>query len=107
MNFTPCGGAWSDTISYINLENGVTQIEYYYPHCYSEDATPEIRIGENFTILEEISLFDFIIEENWIKEEYEVNEIIAFFNEKVKDRLKENQEENKRTLTINPENEKE
>lgn len=80
------GGRY-DTVNYIDLESGVTQITYFYPNCYNEEETPEITIGENFTILEEISLFDFVIENNWLEDEYDVNELITFFKEKVKPEL--------------------
>ncbi len=79
--------SYYDTIDYIDLESGVTQITYLYPNYYNEKETPEITIGENFTIVEEISLFDFIIENNWLQEEYDINELIKFFEEIVKPEL--------------------
>ena len=81
------GGGGYDTINYIDLESGVTQITYLYPNYYNEKETPEITIGENFTIIEEISLFDFIIENNWLQDEYDINELIKFFEEIVKPEL--------------------
>ena len=78
-----------DEIYYIDLENGLTQITYFYPDCYSEeeDVKMEITVGEDFTIIEEVSLFDYIVEEEWFQEEYDVNELLEFFDTKVKPKL--------------------
>ncbi len=81
--FHPTRGAWNDTLSYVDLESGITQIEYHYPGGYTEGAIPEIQVGSNFEIIDEKNLFDFIIEENWLQDEYEINELIEFYNEKV------------------------
>ena len=85
------GPHWS-TKEYIDLKTGVTQISY---------SNDKILLGENFTIVEEISLFDFIIEENWLQEEYEINELIEFYEEKLKNKLEEQKdiEESKLSLT--------
>lgn len=71
------------TKEYIDLKTGLTPISY---------IDDNITLGENFTIVEEISLFDFIIEENWLQEEYKINELIKFYEEKVKNKLEEQEE---------------
>lgn len=38
-------------------------------------------------LLGEISLFDFVIENNWLEDKYDINELITFFKEKVKPEL--------------------
>ncbi len=76
------GPHWKTT-EYIDLKIGVTQISY---------TNDNITLGEDFTIVEEISLFAFIIEKNWIQEEYEINELIKFYEEKVKSKLEEQKE---------------
>ena len=80
------GGMWGPhwrTKEYIDLKTGLTPISY---------IDDNITLGENFTIVEEISLFDFIIEENWLQEEYKINELIKFYEEKVKNKLEEQEE---------------
>lgn len=77
--------SYYDTIDYIDLESGMTQMTYFYPKGFNE--SPKIEKGENFIIVEEISLFDFIIENNWLQEEYDINELIKFFEEIVKPEL--------------------
>lgn len=82
------GPHWK-TKEYIDLETGVLQIHYRYPTTSSKEEEASITFGENFEIVEEISLLDFIIQENWLQDEYDVNELIKFFNEKVKPALVE------------------
>lgn len=85
--YRPMRGGWRDTFVYIDVENGVSQIEYFYPTCYGEDKEDEIKVGKDLNVVEEISLFNFIIEHNWLQEEYEINELITFFKEKVEPTL--------------------
>lgn len=92
--FRPMRASWSDTIKYIDVENGLTQIKYYYPTCYGEDKECEIIAGEDFTIVEEITLFDYIIEYGWLQEEYDINELITFYNVQVREKI-----ENKDTIS--------
>lgn len=89
--------SYYDTIDYIDLENGITQMTYFYHKGFNE--SPKILLGENFTILEEISLFDFVIENNWLEDEYDINELIAFFKEKVKPELEGERELEESRLT--------
>lgn len=82
------GGGGYDTLHYIDLETSMTLLSYFYPNYYNEEDEPEVLIGENFEIVEEISLFDYIVEYNWLQDEYEINELLEFYNEKVKPNLK-------------------
>lgn len=91
----PLRGGGYDSTNYIDLDTGVVQLSYCY-YLYSEDEKPQITIGENFKIEEEIPLFDFIVEENWLQDEYDINDLIEFYNEKVKPKL--NKEENYSSL---------
>lgn len=91
------GGRWK-TKEYIDLETGISQIHYRYPTTSSKEEEASITSGENFEIVEEISLFDYIIQENWLQDEYDVNELIKFYNEKVKPVIEE-EEQNDLTLT--------
>lgn len=90
--------SYYDTIDYIDLESGMTQMTYFYPKGFNE--SPKIEKGENFTIVEEISLFDFIIENNWLQEEYDINELITFFKEIVKPELESQTERNNREKVL-------
>lgn len=77
------GGGGYDILEYTDLETGVTLLSYFYPNYYSEEEVPEILTGENFDIVENLSLFDYIVEENWLQDEYEINELLEFYSEKV------------------------
>lgn len=79
------GGGGYDTLNYIDLDTGVTLLSYLYPNYYDENETPEIIVGDNFKIVKETNFFDFIVEENWYQEEYDVNELIEFYNSKTND----------------------
>lgn len=73
-----------DTIEFFDIESKMVLLAYFYPNYYSEEEIPEITRGEEFTILENVSMFDFLVDEGWFQEEYDINELIEFYNEKVK-----------------------
>lgn len=79
------GGGGYDTLNYIDLDTGVTLLSYRYPNYYDENETPEIIVGDNFKIVKETNFFDFIVEENWYQDEYDINELIEFYNSKTND----------------------
>ena len=72
---------FTDYTSYAiyDLESGTTIIEY----TESKDEVTYL-IGESLSIKEELPLAPYLISENFLKSEYTVEELIEFFNEKVK-----------------------
>ena len=79
------------TLKYTELTSGVTMIEYHLKDGYEEDEKPTIIIGNDLEIVYEQSYFDYILQNNWIQNEYDINELMNFFNEKIKPELMENE----------------
>lgn len=81
---------FTDYTSYAiyDLESGTTIIEY----TESKDEVTYL-IGESLSIKEELPLAPYLISENFLKSEYTVEELIEFFNEKVKPSLTSKEKE--------------
>lgn len=76
---------------YIDLKSGVIIIEYTeYP---SEDEEDYWRTGEDFQILDEISITSYLLQHDFIKKEYDVSEILDFYEEKIKPTLNSSEKE--------------
>lgn len=74
-------------IKYIDLESGAILIEYY-------DQEEIIWVvGANLTITEELDITSYLLQNDFIKREYEVQEIFTFFEEKIKPTLGSNEKE--------------
>lgn len=75
--------------SYIDLKTGVTIIESI------EHSNSDINyiVGENLTIVEEKEITSYLLEHEFIKQEYELNEVIEFFEETIKPTLSSNEKE--------------
>lgn len=76
--------------SYRDLENGVLVIKYY--DYYNENGIV-YEIGEDLNIVEEKSITPYLLSEDFIKRDYTVEELLTFFEEKVKPTFNSNNEE--------------
>lgn len=74
--------------SYTDLKTGTAIIEY-------KDISDEKIwvVGENLTIVEEQDITSYLLQENFIKKEYEVSEVLTFFEETIKPILNGNEKE--------------
>lgn len=68
-------------VRYIDLKSGVIIIEYM--DYSSEDEEDYWVTGKNFEVLEEINITNYLLQEDFVKREYEVSEILDFYEEKV------------------------
>lgn len=75
--------SYSD-LYYIDFESGISLIKY---HWNSLDTTtePTLERGESLEILEEENLFNYVFQSGWFEEAYPIDELIAFYNEKVRE----------------------
>ena len=77
-------------IKYINLEDGTEMLHYYYggKHFNEEELKnrqpDEIFVGKNIKILEEESLTTYLMQQDKIQREYDVNDLISFYHNNVK-----------------------
>lgn len=76
-----------DRIQYVDLKNGVPIIDYY------DDSEIGWVVGENLNIIEEKSITSHLLQEDFIKKEYTLDEVMAFFEEKIKPTLENNEKE--------------
>jgi len=82
-----------DNIRYIDLKTGVIIINYVdYPETYTHREDYFI-IGENIEVIDEFSITNYLLQEDFIKREYESQEILAFFEEKIKPTLESSEKE--------------
>lgn len=65
--------------SYVDLKTGTTIIKYKV----SNDGEKTWGVGENLNIVEEQDITGYLLKENYIKNEYDVNEVITFFEESI------------------------
>ncbi|MDD6224571.1 MAG: hypothetical protein PUB18_06215 [bacterium] len=75
---------------YIELSSGSCLIKY---KDYEDAGNREWLIGGNLNIVEEQAIDDYLLQEKWIQQEYDVNEIIAFFDEKIIPTVESNDKE--------------
>ena len=78
-----------DTLTYItytfyDLVSGTAFIEYD-EHIASKEIT--YSLGESLSVKEELPLTPYLVAEGFMKNEYTVDEVVEFFNEKVKPSL--------------------
>lgn len=75
--------SYSD-LYYIDFESGISLIKY---HWNSLDTTtePTLKRGESLEIVEEENLFNYVFQSGWLEEEYPIDELIVFYNEKVRE----------------------
>ncbi len=75
--------SYSD-LYYIDFESRISLIQY---HWNSLDTTtkPTVERGESLEIVEEENLFYYVFQSGWLEEEYPIDELIAFYNEKVRE----------------------
>jgi len=88
------GGRYSEPYSgleYIDLKTGTTIIKYYYDGKYANENS--YVIGENLNIVAEQDITGYLLSENFIKKEYNIEEVITFFEETIKPTLGSNENE--------------
>lgn len=78
--------------SYYDLQTGTKLIEYETTTS-NQNTTTICNLGEEIEILSEISLTTYLLEELFIKPEYDINEILQFYKEKVLPQLEEKNKE--------------
>lgn len=80
----------STTYTIYDLTSGASIIKYT-----KDDDEDEVTysLGESLSIREELPLAPYLISENFVKSEYTVEEVIEFFNEKVKPSLASQEKE--------------
>lgn len=66
------------TLKYVDLESGTTLIS---ASARTKEGELSYSIGENIIILEEKPILPFLYEAGILKDDYEVNEIISFYQE--------------------------
>jgi len=70
---------------YVDLKSGITIIDYY--DYIEEDREDFYLTGENITIVKEKNITEYLIEYDFVKKEYTYEEIIDFYDEKIKPNL--------------------
>lgn len=76
-------------LKYIDLEDGTEMLHYYYGgrHFNEEELKnrepDEIFVGKDIKILEEESLTTYLMQQDKIKREYDVNDLISFYHNNV------------------------
>ena len=72
------------TYTFYDLVSGTTFIKYD-EHIASKEKT--YSLGESLSVKEELPFTPYLVTEGFIKSEYTVDEVVEFFNEKVKPSL--------------------
>lgn len=92
-------------VKYIEIKSGTEILKYQFDGLYFEekeiikDKIPEtIFIGEDIQLLEEESLTNYLIQEDKIQREYDINELITFFNEHINNTIETKRENVKRKI---------
>lgn len=67
-----------DATTYVDLKTGTSIIKYTV-----NNDKKTWTIGENLNIIEEQDITGYLLQEDFIKKEYDVNEIITFFEESI------------------------
>lgn len=68
------------TFTYVDLKTGTSIIKYSINNGNDEKTWV---VGENLNIVEEQDITGYLLQEEFIKKEYDVNEIIVFFEESI------------------------
>lgn len=75
---------------YIDFESGISLIKYHWDSL--DTATePTLERGESLEIVEEENLFNYVFQSGWLEEAYPIDELIVFYNEKVKENTDSNE----------------
>lgn len=69
-----------DTYTYVDLKTGTAIIKYTIK-CGGNET--KWIVGENLNIIEEQDITGYLLKEEFIKNEYDVNEVITFFEESI------------------------
>lgn len=87
-------GKYSDSnynyIEYIDLET-ISKLFSYKDYTISKER--EYEAGETLNIISETDIVGYLINEDFIKREYTVEELITFFDEKIKPTLDSSEKE--------------
>lgn len=88
---------------YIQIISGTEILTYKFEGLLKEeeikDKNPKtILLGEDIQLLEEESLTNYLIQEDKIQREYDINELITFFNEHVNNTVETKKENVKRKI---------
>lgn len=75
-------GTYSSCTTYYDLVSGASLIQY----IKAKDKVT-YSLGESLSVKEELPLTPYLVTEGFIKSEYTVDEVVEFFNEKVKPSL--------------------
>lgn len=77
---------FGNCVTYYDLVSGAPLIEYI--KVIGEDKEKvTYSLGESLSVKEELPLTPYLVTEGFIKSEYTVDEVVEFFNEKVKPSL--------------------
>lgn len=76
-----------DRIKYIDLKSGIPIIDYY------DQSEIVWIVGEDLKIREEKSITSYLLQEDFIKKEYTLDEVMTFYDEKIKTTLENNEKE--------------
>lgn len=80
-----------DLVNYIDLKSGTTIIGY--KDYVAEESEMLYLSGENIEIIDELDITGYLFQQEFIKREYEVEEILTFFEEKIKPTLESSKKE--------------
>lgn len=83
------GGSSYNEFNYYDLSSGTRMIGY---RDYVSKTDREWIVGENLTIIGEQDITSYLLQENFIKKEYAVEDVLTFFEEKIKPTLDSNKE---------------
>ncbi len=88
---------------YIQIKSGTEILTYQFEGLLKEeeikDKNPKtILLGEDIQLLEEESLTNYLIQEDKIQREYDINELITFFNEHINNTIETKRENVKRKI---------
>lgn len=90
-------------LSYVDLHSGTTMMYSKWSGSYSneQDARglePMSTIGQNITIVEELEFFDYLIQYGKIQREYDINELITFYDEEIEPSLEASLSEKSKSM---------
>ena len=90
------GGRFSSSyikIDYVDLDSGTTLISYKN-YDTSEETMNNVKyeVGENLEIVEIKDFMSFLYQEDKFADEYDINDLLSFYHEKVEPTLEDNDE---------------